>query len=93
MERVSEDNLWKLYGYVVSSEYRKVIIKLLLEKPSTPKFMAQRSNKPQSHISRALKELENKGIVKCVNPDAKKGRIYRLTDLGVKIAKMFSGQK
>jgi len=89
MERVSEDNLLKLYGYVVSSEYRKVIIKLLLEKPLTPKLMAQRSNKPQSHISRAVKELENKGIVKCVNPDVKKGRIYRLTDIGVKIAKMF----
>lgn len=80
--------LWEIYGYIASSHYRKVVLKILRERPSMPKEIAQRSNKPQSHISRALKELEKKGIVKCINPNARKGKMYKLTDFGIQIANM-----
>lgn len=88
MSAPSEDAIWKLYGYVVRSEYRKLIVERLHSKPAMPKEIAQATNKPRSHISRALRELEDMTIVICINPQEKKGRIYRLTEKGKQIAKM-----
>lgn len=88
MNVTSEDEIWKLYGYVVRSEYRKLIVERLYSRPAMPKEIAQATSKPMSHISRALKELENRKIVICINPQDKKGRIYRLTEKGKQIAKI-----
>ena len=38
------------------------------------------------HVSKLLKELKKQNIIECINEDAKKGRLYRLTDEGIKIA-------
>ena len=35
-----------------------------------------------NHISKVLKELKNKSIVECMNEEAYRGRLYRLTDTG-----------
>jgi DNA-binding PadR family transcriptional regulator len=35
-----------------------------------------------------LKELEGKGLVKCLTPNEKLGRIYTLTELGKLILEM-----
>ena len=84
----SKNKIWTLYAYVVSSEYRKLIVKTLNVRPTMPKEISELINKPQSHVSRALRQLEDKGIIVCINPQNKKGRIYRLTELGVEIAKL-----
>ena len=33
-------------------------------------------------ISKVLSELKSKEIVECINEEARKGRLYRLTDTG-----------
>ena len=38
-----------------------------------------------NHISKVLRELKESGVAECVNESAKKGRLYRLTDLGDEI--------
>ena len=40
-----------------------------------------------NHISKVLKELKEAEIVECINPEVRKGRLYRLTDVGDEIAK------
>lgn len=37
-------------------------------------------------MSKVLKELKQAGIAECINPEVRKGRLYRLTDLGDEIA-------
>ena len=38
-----------------------------------------------NHISKVLSELKNKEIVECINEEARKGRLYRLTDTGKEV--------
>ena len=40
-----------------------------------------------NNVSRALKQLKQNGLVYLINPDAKKGRMYRLTDYGMEVLK------
>lgn len=41
----------------------------------------------QNTISGTLRQLRDQKIVEVINPEAKKGRIYKLTDIGLEIAK------
>ena len=36
-------------------------------------------------MSKVLKELKESGVAECINEEVRKGRIYRLTDLGDEI--------
>ena len=36
-------------------------------------------------MSKVLKELKDAGVAECINEEARKGRLYRLTDLGEEI--------
>jgi predicted transcriptional regulator len=81
----SEERLRK-YGFVVASEYRKKVIRALAT-PKTPKQISAQTGLHLSHVSKVLVELMNKGMVRCVNPDMRKGRIYELTELGKWIAR------
>ncbi|MEM2294542.1 MAG: winged helix-turn-helix domain-containing protein [Nitrososphaerota archaeon] len=84
----SEDKLRK-YGFVLASEYRKKIVCALLT-PRTPKQISKQTGIYLSHVSKTLTELMNEGIVRCVNPDMKKGRVYNLTELGKWVASKLS---
>ena len=39
------------------------------------------------HISKVLAELKAHELVECINPEVRKGRLYRLTDKGDEIVK------
>ena len=82
---------WNDVSYVIASKTRKSIV-LKLETPRTPTFLAKDLNLNLANISRALTELEDKGIVVCLTPKQKVGKIYSLTrkgkDVVVKIKKM-----
>jgi predicted transcriptional regulator len=78
--------MWIEYGYVVASKYRKHILLSLLKHPKTPTQLAAEMHTPLGHISRSLQELSRKNIVVCINPDAIKGKIYQLTEMGIIIS-------
>jgi len=50
-----------------------------------PKEIAERSNIKTNHVSKVLSELKSKELIELVNPEARKGRLYRLTDVGDEI--------
>lgn len=81
---VEEEEFWDLIGFVKRSGYRKKILSSL-EDPMIPKEIAEEVNLHQSNVSRALGELKDKELVKVMNPDAKTGRIYKLTEKGEKV--------
>lgn len=73
-------------GYVEASTYRTKVVKSLGDdNPNTPKKIAQDCGIRMNHISNILSQLKNKGIVYCVNEEDRKGRIYRLTEVGESI--------
>jgi predicted ArsR family transcriptional regulator len=77
------DVSWDQVGFVKASKVRKAIIELL-DKSSglTPFEVASRLDLMPAAVSRALKELSDRGLARCLNPKRRKGRIYALTTGG-----------
>lgn len=53
----------------------------------TPRELEKEAKIKISHISRALKELSELGLVKCLTPDTRRSKIYSITKLGKDILK------
>ena len=51
-----------------------------------PSNIARDSGIRTNHISKVLSELKAHELVECINPEVRKGRLYRLTDKGEKVA-------
>lgn len=58
-------------------------LEALEQGPRTPSSIAQSSGEHLSHVSRALKELTERGLAECMTPDVTKNRIFRITRKGV----------
>lgn len=71
--------------YVNRSRYRKNAMKSLNEGIKIPSEIAEETGIYLNHISNTLTDLKNHGLVECINPEARKGRLYRLTDKGSKV--------
>ena len=41
----------------------------------------------QNHISNTLRQLKEHELIECINPEVRKGRLYRLTDKGNELVK------
>lgn len=65
-----------------SSKYRLKIIKAIEKDTVTPSEIAEKIGIRLNHVSMFLKELKENNLVKCLNEDTRKGRLYELTELG-----------
>ena len=83
----NEDVLLRDAGFVIASKIRTSILKLLAKSPAIPSQLSDKLNLQLSHTSRALSELECRGLILCVNPNHTKGRVYRLTEQGREVLK------
>ncbi len=86
---MKEETNWEDISFIVSSSYRERILKSL-DKPKTPSSLSRELKINKAHISRALSELENKKMIECLTPKAKKGRIYSITEYGKKVLNGYS---
>ena len=97
MESTNED-IYKIVGYVMASEYRTNILKSIGENIKIPSVIAEDIGLRTNHVSNVLKDLKEKnlvvclneeakevGAVECLNEEAKKGRLYKNTELGLQI--------
>jgi len=72
------------YSFVLASPNRQKIVKAL-DKEKIPSQLSKELKMQDANIARALRELTIKGIIKCINPENKRGRIYILTSDGKSI--------
>ncbi|MFH1587138.1 MAG: ArsR family transcriptional regulator [Candidatus Diapherotrites archaeon] len=77
---------WKTISFVIRSRYRKLVLEKL-NFPTTPTQLAKDLDINKAHVSRALSELIEKGLVKCLTPEARKGKIFERTTKGIIILK------
>ncbi|WP_407374853.1 winged helix-turn-helix domain-containing protein [Methanobrevibacter sp.] len=75
----------KKYAYVNISTYRAKAVKSLKDQIKTPTKIAKDTGIRKNHISKVLKELKDEGVAECVNEEAYRGRLYRLTKEGKEI--------
>ncbi|MDO5849099.1 MAG: transcriptional regulator [Methanobrevibacter sp.] len=80
-----EDELLKLTSYVQISKYREKTVKSIGDNVKIPTNIAKDSGIRTNHISKVLSELKGKEIVECINEEARKGRLYRLTNTGKEV--------
>ena len=83
---MSEDALWEACGFILASPHRRRILHMLVKAPSQPTELALALGIPPSNVSSLLRPLVRRGIAKCMNPAARKGRIYGATGLGDQVA-------
>ncbi len=60
--------------------------------PRTPTELAQLIARRPNHVSFYLKGLQENGLVQCLDPTARKGRLYAPTALADEV-KQFLGRK
>ena len=73
--------------FVKNSQYRIKVIKTLEGNVKMPNEIATDAGIEKNIISNIIKQLREQDILVCINPEVRKGRLYRLTDLGNEIAK------
>lgn len=78
-------------AYVEISGYRTKVLRSCTLEGDIPTNLSKKSGIRVNHISKTLKELKNKNMVVCINEEAKKGRVYRLTQKGSRIKDILGG--
>ena len=81
------DEILTEISYVEISSYRKKVMKSLDGEVLIPTQIAKNSEIRPNHISKVLAELKAHELVECINPEVRKGRLYRLTDKGNDLVK------
>lgn len=79
------DELQIEISYVQIFKYRTKTLKALDGNVKIPSALARDSGIRTNHISKVLSELKSHELVECINPEARKGRLYRLTDKGEEV--------
>ena len=84
---------WEDVGFVKASKIRQRILEVM-DRPMTPTELAKSLKVPSykmSAVSRALRELEDRKMIACLNPKQKKGRLYQKSQQGISVLKMLKG--
>ena len=81
------DEMLTEISYLNISKYRTKVIKSLDGEVLIPSQIAKNSGIRTNHISKVLAELKAHELVECINPEVRKGRLYRLTEKGDDLVK------
>ncbi|WP_410319186.1 transcriptional regulator [Methanobrevibacter sp.] len=81
------DEMLTEISYVQISKYRTKVMKTLDGEVKIPSQIAKDSDIRVNHISKVLSELKAHELIECINPEVRKGRLYRHTDKGEQIVK------
>lgn len=82
-----DDETLKTYAYINISSYRVKTVKALKNEVLMPTQIAKDAGIRPNHISKVLRELKEVNVAECLDESVRKGRLYRLTDLGSEITK------
>lgn len=74
---------------IKSSEYRYKILRAIGGSVVTPIEISKLIKIRLNHVSMYLKELKKVRLVKCLNEENKKGRLYSLTKLGKEVLEKY----
>ena len=82
---LEDEDYIKALSYVKPSKNRMNVIKIIGTSMEIPSQIAKQMDLRVNQISAILKELKTENIVECINEEKRVGRLYRLTDTGLKV--------
>ena len=74
-----------LITFVKRAKNRMKILQLLKDKEKTQAGLHHESGLYRTHVRRSLMELEEKKLVKCLNPKDRIYKIYKITKQGKEV--------
>ncbi|MDI6738082.1 MAG: winged helix DNA-binding protein [Nanoarchaeota archaeon] len=83
----------QVISFVLRAKNRIKVLAILENKTMIPAQIKKEAGMYKSHTSRALKELEEKGLIRCKNPNDRAYRFYALTKKGKEALKEASKLK
>ena len=88
MEKRTKSDIDDLIKWVISVDRRFVLIETMkVHTVVRASDIAHETSRSTQNISRALKELQEKGLIECLTPEKTTWKKYVLTDLGKEILK------
>ena len=88
METITKSAIDDLLKWVISVDRRFVLIETMKGHTVVrASDIAHETSRSTQNISRALKELQEKGLIECLTPEKTTWKKYVLTDLGKEILK------
>jgi predicted transcriptional regulator len=77
-----------VYEWIKKEESRRKIL-MTIKQPLTGKQIGRRTGIPMDTCSYVVAKLVARGLLTCLNPEARNSRLYWLTDLGIQCRKRF----
>ena len=84
---MDEEEYYELMGFVLVSTNRKKILNAIREDYKMPSEIAKELDMSSAQVSFGLSDLKKKKLVRCLNENVQKGRLYVCTPLGMEILK------
>ena len=80
---------WQIVAWVKRGKRRKSVLEYISKSsgPVSTNEMKKSLKIAISQASATLKELRQKGLVECLNPNDKIGKLYRIKEKGKKLSK------
>ena len=76
-----------LISFVASSKRRLEILRILNKKSKSQPEVMKLTGMYKAHTSRTLKELSEKKLIECLNPEDRVFKFYKITSSGNRILK------
>lgn len=90
---ITEQEKWEIIGKIKVSPIKYKTLKTIRTEYMMPSEIAKYSGLRITQVSNALGDLKEHKLVVCINEDAKKGRLYHNTELGLEILDMIDKNK
>jgi DNA-binding MarR family transcriptional regulator len=88
-----ENKLIEGISYIRSSKNREKILLAIGENNiKIPSDISRETGIRLNYVSAILAELKKENILECLNENSKRGRLYRLTDIGNQIIKFIESK-
>ena len=82
--------MWRLARFVLRGRVRRKVL-TNLSKPMTATYLSKLLKVHRSSVSRALLDLQEEGLVKCLNSEDNLLRFYERTEKGKEILNYIKG--
>ncbi len=71
--------------FIKMSKNREKVLKSLKGETLNPTEISEKTGIHRNNVSRTLSQLKEKELVRILNPESKRGRLYELTEDGKKV--------
>ncbi|MDO5819466.1 MAG: winged helix-turn-helix domain-containing protein [Methanobrevibacter sp.] len=78
--------------FVKLSKNREKVLKTLEGETLKPSDISKKTNIHRNNVSRTLSQLREKDLIRLLNPENKRGRLYELTEYGEKILNLMKSE-